>query len=95
MIAGGLFALWIPISYLLLNRDDMRWTAYYSLVAGVVAISRGASGETSRLGRIVGLQAANVIAFDLLNLVLAGVEQWLLRRPPVKQYLHAANGGGP
>jgi hypothetical protein len=58
----------------------------------VLAISRGAARETHGLGWIVGLQAANIIALEPLNLVLAGLEQLLLRRPRVKQFLQAANG---
>lgn len=92
MIIGGLIALVIPISHLLLDREMVRWTAYYSLLAGVLAISRGASHDTRGLGATVGLQAINVIALDPFNLLLAGVERLLLRRSRVKQYLQAAGG---
>jgi len=91
MITGGLIALVIPISHLLLDRETVRWTAYYSLLAGVLAISRGAARETYGLGRIVGLQAANIIALEPLNLILALFEHLLLRRAKVKQFLQTAN----
>jgi hypothetical protein len=54
-----------------------------------------AARETRGLGRIVGLQAANIIALEPLNLILAWLEQLLLRRPWVKQYLQAANANLP
>ncbi len=90
MLAGGLIALVVPIGFLFLNPSNMLWTSYYSLFLGIVAISRGASRDTLGLGRVVVLQAASIIAFDPINLMLAAIEQFLLCRPRVKQFLLAA-----
>jgi hypothetical protein len=63
----GFAALAIPIGFLCYDHSDVRWTGYYSLLAGVAAISRGAARDTRDLWTIVGFQAVNIIAFDPVN----------------------------
>jgi hypothetical protein len=60
---------------------------------GVAAIARGAARDTLGLQKISKMQMGNVLACDLINVILGAIEALLLRRPHVQQYLLAVNGG--
>jgi WD40 repeat protein len=87
MAIGGLAALAIPITFLFVVGPVVFVTLYFSLFVGMQAIAKGASRETRGLAGAANLQAINVIACDPINLLLAGIEHALLRRPQVRYYL--------
>jgi len=49
--------------------------------------------DTRRITYIARMQLFNAMACDLLNLTLGLIEQLLLRRPHVRQYLLEINSG--
>jgi hypothetical protein len=91
MMVGGLVAIAIPIVMMFATGPRLFPTIYFSLIVGMLAIARGAAGETRWLRRTAALQLANIIAFDAANVVLAAMEYALLRSPRVAEYLRAAN----
>jgi hypothetical protein len=91
MAIGGLAALAIPITFLFLVGPVVFLTIYFSLFVGMQAIVKGAGRETLGLPGAANLQAINIVACDPINLLLAGIEHALLRRPQVQYYLAQAN----
>lgn len=93
MVCSGLVALVIPIGLCFVAGPIVYPMAYYSLLVGVAAIARGAAGDTVGLPRIAGMQMANLMMCDLINLLVGWIERLLLLRPHVRQYLLRTNGG--
>ncbi|MEX2173412.1 MAG: hypothetical protein WD872_03565 [Pirellulaceae bacterium] len=93
MVIGGLVALALPIAFFFMV-GPVGWPGmYFSLLVGVVAMSRGAAREVRGAAQVPALQMLNLIACDPVNLILGILAQNLLRRGHVQQYLHlAANG---
>ena len=87
MAFGGLIALLFAVGAIFLAPSTAGWTSCLSLLVGVIAISRGAVGETIGLSRAAGLQAVNILSCDVFNLLFAAIECLLLRQPRVKQFL--------
>ena len=84
----------IPIGLCFVAGPIVYPMAYYSLLVGVAAIARGAAGDTMGLRRIAGMQMANLMMCDPVNLLAGWIEGGLLlARPHVRQYLLEANGG--
>ncbi|HZN35244.1 MAG TPA: hypothetical protein VFB80_15555, partial [Pirellulaceae bacterium] len=92
MAIGGLTALAIPITFLFVVGPLVFVTIYLSLIVGVRAMIFGAARETQGLAGVAKLQMLNIIACDPINLLLATLEQTLLRRPNVQEYLAQAGG---
>lgn len=93
MVGSGLIALLIPISLVFVMGPIVFPMMYYSLFVGVATMSRGAARDTAGLLWIAGLQMANLMVCDPINMVAGGIERLLLGRPNVRQYLLLANGG--
>jgi hypothetical protein len=87
MLVGGFVALLIPIS-VLFHSGPVVWPAlYFGLAVGCLALARGAARDTDGLTGAAAFQVANIVACDPVNFVLGIIEQRLLKRPHVAQYL--------
>jgi hypothetical protein len=93
MFVSGLDALLIPIALIFILGPIMHPLLYYSLFVGVAAIVSAVTRETRRAGTIAKLQMMNAMACDPINLFAGSIEQMLLRRPHVQQYLAEVNAG--
>lgn len=93
MFLGGCAALAVPISLMFLWGPLFFPTIYFGLFAGVRAVASGAARETLGLKNVAGLQTANLIACDPINLLLGSMELHILSRPHVQHHLLQANGG--
>jgi hypothetical protein len=92
MVVGGLVAVAMPIVTMFLAGPLLFPTFYFSLLVGLIAISRGVAGDTQRLRRTAALQLANLVALDPANVVFAAMEYALLRTARVQEYLRLSRG---